>query len=749
MNTKEVLFGLKKPWAIIGITLLLVSVVFVLSNQSFKASEEATFNEFNERQLVLAMGVTSGIELYFESVGQGIRAIGKVPEISRLEEARTREELRRRFEELEQLGVNDIGVLDEDGVLRYGVNAPQLEGTDFSFRRYYQEAKEMTSPDIYIIEFIEFKGVKAGEKGVLVTVPMFDFETGEFAGVVLGTIELNTIVDRFVAPVKSSENGQAFLIDEEYNVLYSADRSLFGKNLLEETEGFPEFQQIMEHLNDGTSGKGEYTYYRFDESSGKYTDEVEEKLVALEHIQLGKETWVIGVWAPKEKVRLLIRSAYIKQILLTVLIIVILLLGSAYAIAVFSSISKILETEVGTKTKELREAQDNLEMRVKERTAELSDANLELENEMAERMKAEEALRGSEEKYHDLFENALDGIVIIDAQHNFSEVNNSMVKLTGYSRDELLKMNVSDLVHPDDQEKSKTYFEKLVKKGKYQGYEGRLVTKTGEARFIEVNSDTIILDGEYVGSRDILRDITERKLAENEMKRRLMKYKLDEGTLYLAVEQTSLLSTEAFKDLLKVGYPGVIISRTSREKLKNDFDEDVKVFWISEKGGDTAFQPDLKEIEDEIENLTRGSAVLIDRLDYLVFKNGFKKTLTFVQHLKEIAYFMQHFIILSVDPSTFSKRELGLLEKETDDVEPLHKARLSEELLETLRFIYRQNSIGVKPSYTDVRVELNVSKPTVRKRIKQLVFAGYLIEVTKGRFKVLELTEKSKNLFLE
>jgi hypothetical protein len=37
----------------------------------------------------------------------------------------------------------------------------------------------------------------------------------------------------------------------------------------------------------------------------------------------------------------------------------------------------------------------------------------------------------------------------------------------------------------------------------------------------------------------------------------------------------------------------------------------------------------------------------------------------------------------------------------------------------------------------------------VRKRIKQLVFAGYLIEVTKGRFKVLELTERSKNLFLE
>ncbi len=405
--------------------------------------------------------------------------------------------------------------------------------------------------------------------------------------------------------------------------------------------------------------------------------------------------------------------------------------------------------EIDQLLKSLEHSKEELELRVDERTSELSNANVELESEIAERKQAVRSLRESEEKFRTLAEKS-PNMIFINKMGRVVYANEKCEEVMGYSRDEYYSpdFDFTTMIAPEHIGLIKKNFERHQKGEEVEPYEYTLITRTGE-RIDVLQTSKLIKYGGDIALLGIITDITEHKRAEEAMKRRLMKYKLDEGTLYMVEEPAPLLSNEVLKDLLKAGYQGFIISRMTEEKLKNDFEDAVEFLLVSEKGGEKTLRPDLKEIEDRIESLTRGSAVLIDRLDYLVFKNGFKKTLAFVQHLKEIAYFMRHFVILSVDPSTFTKQELGLLEKETEEVEALHKARLPEDLLETLRFIYQQNSIGLKPSYTDVRKELRISKPTVRKRIKQLVFAGYLIEVTKGRFKVLELTEKSRNLFLE
>ena len=149
--------GLKGPRVIILMAILIVVVILILGNQSFKATEKAAFDEFNQRQLVLSTGAAGGIELYFENLAGDLRALARVPEIQRLDEAPTRRGIQHTFEKLEPLGVNDVGVLDADGVLKYNVAAQQIEGDDFSWRGYFQKAKEMTSSDPYIVEFIECK----------------------------------------------------------------------------------------------------------------------------------------------------------------------------------------------------------------------------------------------------------------------------------------------------------------------------------------------------------------------------------------------------------------------------------------------------------------------------------------------------------------------------------------------------------------------------------------------------------------
>jgi two-component system, sporulation sensor kinase E len=56
----------------------------------------------------------------------------------------------------------------------------------------------------------------------------------------------------------------------------------------------------------------------------------------------------------------------------------------------------------------------------------------------------------SEERYHTLIQQATDAIYVVDNDRNFTEVNDSMCEMTGYYREELLKMNVVDLLDRDE-----------------------------------------------------------------------------------------------------------------------------------------------------------------------------------------------------------------------------------------------------------------------------------------------------------
>jgi len=494
----------KRPWVITIATLLLVAAILVVGNQSFKATEKATFNEFNQRQLVLAKGATVGIEFYFDALAADMKALAGLPAVQHLDEASTRRELEHEFAELELLGVNDIAVLDANGTLKYNIAAHQLEGTDFSWRRYYQEAKKMSAGDAYyIVEFIEFKGVEAGQKGVLVAVPIFattsdensPTPSGQFIGVILCTLKLDTITQKFVAPVTPSERGHAFLLDNEYNVLWSPDRSLFGKNLLKESEGFPAFQQIMERMESGSSGIGEYSYYEFGEAGGRYTGDVEEKLIAYAPIHIGKKLWAIGVWAPKEDAQKLIRSAYLKQLSLVGLITLIILVGSSYVLVMSSRIAKMLEKEVETKTRELEE-------------------------DITERKRVEEALRESEARYRQLVELSPDAIAL-QSEDKIVFMNAAGAKLFGAeSPEQLIGKSVWDFVLPE--------FRGVVKERYRMIREKEMAVPFIEQKFIRldgthVDTEVTAIPFTYKGSpaiQAIFRDITERKRAEIELKRR-------------------------------------------------------------------------------------------------------------------------------------------------------------------------------------------------------------------------------------
>jgi len=137
-----------------------------------------------------------------------------------------------------------------------------------------------------------------------------------------------------------------------------------------------------------------------------------------------------------------------------------------------------------------------------------------IDRDITEQKRATEALLRSEGKYRDLFENAMDAICIMDRNQNYLDVNRRAVELFGYSRQEFLSMNVRDMLPPAQLARSEKEFAKLAESGAYEKFTGKVRKKDGSYIDVEVSSSAIVEQGRVVGSRDIIRDVTERRKTE-------------------------------------------------------------------------------------------------------------------------------------------------------------------------------------------------------------------------------------------
>lgn len=372
-----------------------------------------------------------------------------------------------------------------------------------------------------------------------------------------------------------------------------------------------------------------------------------------------------------------------------------------------------------------------------------------ISRDVTERKRVEDNLRESEERYRSLVESAKDVIFTLSDDGTLTSLNSAFETITGWSREEWIGKAFSPIIHPDDLPLAMLRFQKTLQGETVPMSELRVKVKSGGYLTGEFKTTPQIQNGKTVAMLGIVRDVTERRRAEEEMKKRLMKFRLEDGNLYLVNEPTPDISHRGFEDIVKVGYYGLVISRTPEKEFRKNVEGNFEFSWLAESGGKKTIPPNLKEIELKIKNLPRKNAVLIDRLDYLISREGFEETLSFIQRIGEVAYLARLVVILSIDPLTVGKQELRLLMKETLEIEPRNMGKLPEDLFSILRFIYEQNTRGIKPSYTDIGKELRVSKPTTRKRLRGLILRGYMIESKRGMHKVVELTEKGRNLFFK
>jgi PAS domain S-box-containing protein len=125
---------------------------------------------------------------------------------------------------------------------------------------------------------------------------------------------------------------------------------------------------------------------------------------------------------------------------------------------------------------------------------------------------AQRELKASEERYRQLFENAHDAIWIHDLEGNFITANRAAEKLSGYSGEELGRMNVKTFLSEESLGLAQRIGKALLENRPVeQPYEQRIVRRDGGEAFLQIATSPVLDQGKPVGFQHVARDITEQK----------------------------------------------------------------------------------------------------------------------------------------------------------------------------------------------------------------------------------------------
>jgi len=134
---------------------------------------------------------------------------------------------------------------------------------------------------------------------------------------------------------------------------------------------------------------------------------------------------------------------------------------------------------------------------------------------MNKRREAEEALYESEEKYRTIIESSEDGYYEVDLSGNLIYLNNSMGKIIGHSKDEIIGQNLQQFMDDEHRMKATETFNHVYKTGKtIKVIDWTFITITGDKRFVQPSVSLVIEKGQPIGFRGFLRDVSEHKRAE-------------------------------------------------------------------------------------------------------------------------------------------------------------------------------------------------------------------------------------------
>ena len=202
----------------------------------------------------------------------------------------------------------------------------------------------------------------------------------------------------------------------------------------------------------------------------------------------------------------------------------------------------------------------------------LQGSNDALAREVEFRAKTEEAVKESSSRLQRFIDDANDLIQNVDRDGHFRYVNRSWKRVLGYADEDLERMSLFEIVHPDHRDSLKHEFNRLYKGGEPEQFETEYAAADGRLVILQGSTQVQYADDQAVGTQTILRDVTEQRLAER---------RLDESqrNLEALVENTgdSIWSVDRNHRLITINsaFSLAIEARTGQEPQVGHFPRDL------------------------------------------------------------------------------------------------------------------------------------------------------------------------------
>ncbi|MCW3989686.1 MAG: response regulator [Candidatus Bathyarchaeota archaeon] len=268
----------------------------------------------------------------------------------------------------------------------------------------------------------------------------------------------------------------------------------------------------------------------------------------------------------------------------------------------------------------------------------------------------------------DLYENAPVMYLSVDTKGIVRSINRTMADNLGFSKDEILDGPISRLRVTDpscDTNKQPTF----DLSADLNGSEWQLRRKDGSIIDTLLDfSEEYDNEGNLYTKRVVFRDVTEKKLAESNLRELVFKLNgVSQGCSYLCSEHE--LAFRIFRDLTFHGVPGLCLTRNNPEELETKYgihSENIILISSREMVG-RRHVSNLQEVNRVVSDFLENNVspiVILDGLEYLISRFEFDIVYTFIQEIRFDFMEKRGILLIPVHPQTLSEREMALLTSE-------------------------------------------------------------------------------------
>ena len=268
----------------------------------------------------------------------------------------------------------------------------------------------------------------------------------------------------------------------------------------------------------------------------------------------------------------------------------------------------------------------------------------------------------------DLYENAPVMYLSVDTKGIVRSINRTMADNLGFSKDEILDGPISRLrvIDPSCDTNKPLPFDLSTD---LNGSEWQLRRKDGSIIDTILDfSEEYDNEGNLYTKRVVFRDVTEKKLAESNLRELVFKLNgVSQGCSYLCSEHE--LAFRIFRDLTFHGVPGLCLTRNNPEELETKYgihSEDIILISSREMVG-RRHVSNLQEVNRGISDFLENNVspiVILDGLEYLISRFEFDIVYTFIQEIRFDFMEKRGILLIPVHPQTLSEREMALLTSE-------------------------------------------------------------------------------------